>query len=118
MTDKIYNFKGDTFAPDYDLFLWYWYSDPDPNFLLSVLTAAQIGSWSDTQWSDAEYDRLYAQQQTTIDPEARKQLIWKMQQIAYDQSPYITLTYPRVAGGRTTTASGPAGSRPRRATAP
>jgi peptide/nickel transport system substrate-binding protein len=94
MTDKIYNFKGSTFAPDYDLFLWYWYSDPDPNFLLSVLTTGQIGSWSDTQWSNADYDKLYQQQQTTIDPEARKQLIWKMQQLVYQQSPYITLTYP------------------------
>jgi peptide/nickel transport system substrate-binding protein len=94
LTDKIYNFKGNTFAPDYDLFLWYWYSDPDPNFILSVLTTSQIGAWSDTQWSDPEYDRLYALQQTTLDPEARKQLIWKMQQIVYDQSPYITLTYP------------------------
>ena len=74
MTDKIYNFKGDTFAPDYDLFLWYWYSDPDPNFILSVLTKSQVGSWSDTQWTDAEYDRLYYQQQTTIDPQARKEL--------------------------------------------
>ena len=94
LSDKIYNYKGDTFAPDYDLFLWYWYSDPDPNFILSVLTEAQIGSWSDTQWSDAEYDRLYTQQQTTLDTEARKELVWRMQQIAYDQSPYITLTYP------------------------
>ena len=94
LVDKIYNFKGNTFAPDYDLFLWYWYSDPDPNFLLSVLTTGQIGSWSDTQWSDAEYDKLYQQQQTTIDDQARKELIWKMQQIVYDQSPYVTLTYP------------------------
>jgi len=95
MTDKIYNFKGDTFAPDYDLFLWYWYSDPDPSFLLSVLTTKQIGDWSDTQWSNAEYDKLYYQQQTTIDPEARKQLIWRMQQLVYQESPYITLTYPQ-----------------------
>ena len=94
MTDKIYNYKGDTFAPDYDLFLWYWYGDPDPNFILSVLTKSQVGSWSDTQWTDAEYDRLYYQQQTTIDPQARKELVWKMQQIVYEQSPYITLTYP------------------------
>jgi peptide/nickel transport system substrate-binding protein len=94
MSDKIYNYKGDTFAPDYDMFLWYWYSDPDPNFILSVLTKAQIGSWSDTQWSDPEYDRLYTQQQTTLDTEARKELVWRMQQIAYDQSPYVTLTYP------------------------
>jgi len=94
LTDKIYNYKGDTYAPDYDLFLWYWYSDPDPNFILSVLISDQIESWSDTCWSDAEYDRLYYEQQTTIDPEARKELIWRMQQIVYDQCPYIPLTYP------------------------
>jgi peptide/nickel transport system substrate-binding protein len=94
MSDKIYNFKNDEFAPDYDMFLWYWYSDPDPNFILSVLTEGQIGSWSDTQWSDPEYDRLYTQQQTTLDAQARKELVWRMQEIAYDQSPYITLTYP------------------------
>ena len=94
MTDKIYNFKGDAYAPDYDLFLWYWYSDPDPNFLLSVLTSGQIGWWSDTGWSDAEYDKLYRQQQTTLDDQARKELVWKMEQIVYEQSPYVTLTYP------------------------
>ncbi len=95
LTDKIYNFKGNTFAPDYDLFLWYWYSDPDPNFILSVLTTGQIGSWSDTSFSDPEYDSLYAQQQTTVDQQARLQIIWRMQQIAYQKSPYITLTYPQ-----------------------
>ncbi len=94
MTDKIYNYKGDTYAPDYDLFLWYWYSDPDPNFLLSVLTTGQVGWWSDTGWSDKEYDRLYQQQQTTLDDQARKDLIWQMEQMVYEQSPYVTLTYP------------------------
>ena len=95
LNDKIFNFESDTYAPDYDLFLWYWLSDPDPNFILSVLTKEQIGSWSDSNWANAEYDRLYAEQQATIDPEARKQLIWKMQQIVYQQSPYIPLTYPQ-----------------------
>jgi peptide/nickel transport system substrate-binding protein len=94
MTDKIYNFKGDTYAPDYDLFLWYWYSDPDPNFLLSVLTSGQIGWWSDTGWSDPQYDRLYQQQQTTLDDQARKEIVWKMEQIVYEQTPYVTLVYP------------------------
>ncbi len=42
-----------------------------------------------------QYDSLYAQQQTTLDPQARKQIVWKMQQIAYEKSPYITLTYPQ-----------------------
>ncbi len=95
MNDRIYTFTDDgRYAPDYDLFLWYWYSDPDPNFIFSVLTSDQIGWWSDTGWADYGYDKLYYQQQTTVDPEARKEILWKMQEIVYQQSPYITLTYP------------------------
>lgn len=95
MSDKIYTFTdaGD-YAPDYDLFLWYWFNDPDPNFIFSVLTKDQIGWWSDTGWANDEYDELYYEQQTTIDPQARREILWKLQEIVYEQSPYITLTYP------------------------
>jgi peptide/nickel transport system substrate-binding protein len=93
LSDMIYNFKGSTWAPDYDLFLWYWYSDPDPNFILSVLTTGQITQWSDTGWSDPAYDRLYREQQTTMDLAKRVRLIHQMQAIVYRESPYIPLTY-------------------------
>jgi peptide/nickel transport system substrate-binding protein len=93
MTDKMYNYVGNTFAPDYDMFIWYWQSDPDPDWVLAVLTSSQIEGWSDSNWSNAQYDALYAQQQTTIDPQARKQIIWQMQQVIYEQTPYIPLVY-------------------------
>jgi len=93
--DRIYNYHGDTFTPDYDLLLWYWDSEPDPNFILSVLTSGQVGWGSDTQWSDPRYDRLYARQQTTMDQQARKQVVWRMQEVVLRQSPYIPLTYPQ-----------------------
>ena len=95
MSDRIYNTKGDTFAPDYDLFMWNWGEDVDPDFILSVFTTDQINSWSDCAWSNKEYDALYQQQATTIDPQARKAVVWKMEQLLYEQSPYIVLTYPR-----------------------
>ena len=66
----------------------------DPNFILGAFTTAQIGSWSDCFWSDAEYDRLYKDQGSTIDRTARKQIVDRMQQILYTQSPYIVLAYP------------------------
>jgi len=96
MTGKIFNTNSaGQYAPDYDLFLWYWYSDPDPNFILSVLTKSQINGWSDTGFDDPTYDKLYDQQQVTIDPQARKQIVWQMQQIIYRDSPYIPLVYPQ-----------------------
>jgi len=94
MSDMIYNTKGDTFAPDYDLFLWNWGEDVDPDFIMSVFTTDQINSWSDCAWSNKEYDDLYLQQATTVDPQARKAVIWQMEELLYEQSPYIVLAYP------------------------
>ena len=90
--DVHFDAAGD-FAPDYDLFIWYWHSDPDPDWVLGVLTSSQIENWSDSNWSNAEYDRLYEEQQAQIDPAARLDIIHRMQQIIYDESPYIPLVY-------------------------
>ena len=92
--DGQYNMKGDTFMPDYDMFLWGWGGDPDPNFILSVFTTDQINSWSDCAWSDPQYDKLFLEQQTTIDPVKRADIVHKMEQIIYEQSPYIPTVHP------------------------
>ena len=91
---KQYNFSGKTYDPQYDLFLWDWVgSGSDPNYILSVFTTAQIANLSDSQFSNPTYDKLFAQQQTTMDPTQRRMIIWKMQQLLYQQSPYIVLVY-------------------------
>ena len=92
--DKQYNYDGDQFAPDFDLFIWGWGGDVDPNFILSVLITDSIEDWSDSNWSNAEYDRLFLEQQTTIDVQERIEIVHQMQQIVYDESPYIPLVYP------------------------
>jgi peptide/nickel transport system substrate-binding protein len=58
------------------------------------MTTGQIESWSDCNWSDAEYDELFLEQQTTIDLQERIDIVRRMQQIVYDESPYIPLVYP------------------------
>jgi peptide/nickel transport system substrate-binding protein len=80
---------------DFDLVLWGWGPDPDPDFILSVLTSDQFvdGGWSDSGYMNAEYDQLYLEQQKAVDPEARRQIINKMQQLAFDDRPYIVLYY-------------------------
>jgi peptide/nickel transport system substrate-binding protein len=93
LSDAMYAKVNGKLSPDYDMFLWGWYSDLDPDAILSDFTTAQIGGWSDCAWSNAEYDKLYNEQARTLDPAARKQLIDRMQQIIYEQSPYIVLAY-------------------------
>ena len=39
LIDAQYNFKGNTYAPDWDMFIWYWTQDVDPQFMLSILHA-------------------------------------------------------------------------------
>ena len=92
--DKQYNYDGDDYAPDFDMFIWGWGGDVDPNFILSVMTTNSIESWSDCMWSNEEYDKLFLEQQTTIDLQERIALVHQMQQIIYDESPYIPLVYP------------------------
>jgi peptide/nickel transport system substrate-binding protein len=77
----------------YDLAMWDWFPAADPDFILSVVTCDEWGNWSDGGYCNHEYDKLYAEQKTAVDPQDRQQIIFQMQQIAFDDRPYIILTY-------------------------
>ena len=93
LTDQIYATKDGELNPDYDLFLWGWYSDLDPSPILSYFTTDQINGWSDCGWSNAEYDKLFEEQAVTIDSAQRKAIIDSMQELIYRESPYIPTVY-------------------------
>jgi peptide/nickel transport system substrate-binding protein len=79
---------------DYDIILWGWGSDPDPSFLLSVMTTEEIPTGnSETGYSNPVYDDLYDQQTRELDLEKRKDIIWQMQQIVFDDLVYIIPYY-------------------------
>jgi peptide/nickel transport system substrate-binding protein len=81
------------YAAEFDLFIWGWGSDPDPDFILSVLTCDQIMGWSDSFWCDDEYSSMYQEQKTQLDLDERAETIQEMQRIAYEESPYVVLFY-------------------------
>ena len=83
----------DIYAADYDMFIWGWGSDPDPDFILSVLSCGQFMFWSDTFWCNEEYSRLYEEQKTQLDLNERAETIHEMQRIAYEESPYVIFFY-------------------------
>ena len=76
----------------WDIAMWDWVGYIDPDFMLSVVTKGQWCSWSDTGWDNPAYDELYSKQGTTVDREERKQIVWEMQQIIYDEFLYTQLT--------------------------
>ena len=77
----------------YDIAMWDWAGYIDPDFMLSVVTKGQWCSWSDTGWDNAAYDKLYQQQGETVDPEARKQIVYQMQQTVATVRPYLVIDY-------------------------
>ncbi|MFA4966403.1 MAG: ABC transporter substrate-binding protein [Thermoleophilia bacterium] len=94
LEDALWNYTGDTYTPDFDLYLWDWDGFLDPGQTLATLTTAQIESWNEPCWSNPEYDRLATEQAAELDPDKRQQLIWRMQQIIYEETPWVVLTYP------------------------
>jgi peptide/nickel transport system substrate-binding protein len=82
----------------YDMFHWGWFPDADPDFILSVMTCSQRppdGVWSDSFYCNEEYDELYEEQQTTLDLDARAEIVKEMQRIVYEEAPYVVLYYDR-----------------------
>jgi peptide/nickel transport system substrate-binding protein len=76
---------------NFDLAMWDWVALIDPDFMLSVVTCAQYGGWSDSGFCDKRYDRMYSQQQLTPNQAKRKKIVWAMQAYLYKRRPYIWL---------------------------
>ena len=87
---------------NYEMFTWGWGVEPDPGFQLSTFTCGQrdtgtakdpVAGWSDSFYCNPAYDALYQQQSNQLDPAKRAELVKQMQQMVYDDAPYIVTYY-------------------------
>jgi peptide/nickel transport system substrate-binding protein len=85
--DILYNNLG------VDMYVWNWGGDLDPSFQLSAFTTDQILNNNDSCYSNPVYDRLFAEQATTVDRAQRVEIVHQMQQILYNDAPYVILYY-------------------------
>jgi len=92
-SDAMYAWDGDFPAPDYDMILWFWDGYWDPGSTLQCFTTSQIGWWNEVYWSNAEFDKLCAQQGQELDAQKRAALIYRMQEVMYAENPQNVLTY-------------------------
>lgn len=83
----------DTYKADYDLFLWGWVGDVDPNSLLEIFTCDAIGGSSDSLYCNPDYDALFEQQNEATSNDERKAIMAEMQNLIYDEAPYHILFY-------------------------
>jgi len=78
---------------DFDLIFWSWSLSRDPDFSLSVLTCEQWYNWNDSAYCNPAYDKLYTQQSKAAAGGERLQQIYQMQQMVYEDMPYLVLNY-------------------------
>jgi peptide/nickel transport system substrate-binding protein len=81
---------------EFDAFEWGWYVEPDPDSMLSYMTCGQRGSWSDSWYCNEEYDELYRAQNGEMDEAARQDMVKQMQQILYEDAPYLVTAYSSI----------------------
>ncbi len=84
---------GDGYTADYDIELWGWSGNVDPNALLQIFKCDAIGSSSDSQYCNPAFDKMYDDQLAATTPEARKAILTQMQDLIYDEAPYDILYY-------------------------
>ncbi len=76
LIDGGYNYVGNTYKPDYDIYIWQWQpSGSDPGRRLGYFRTAQIQNSNDCCWSDPTYDKLWTQQSQELDPQKRKAIV-------------------------------------------
>ena len=94
--DDIWNYKGDVYAPDYDLALWDFMGYVDPGDSAACFTTDQIENYNEMCWSNAEYDTLTLEQYREMDTAARMELLKQAQGVMYAEQPMIVVDYPSV----------------------
>ena len=78
---------------NYDIYMWGWVGDPDPNSLLNFFRSEEIGGSSDSYYNNPKYDELFLAQRAEADEAKRKEILAEMQNLVYDEAPYHILYY-------------------------
>jgi peptide/nickel transport system substrate-binding protein len=85
---------------DWDMLSDMWATGPDPTYLLSIQTCADLpantsnAGNTDAFFCNPSFDKLFAQQATEFDATQRAQTIDQMQQILYQNAVDIVMYYP------------------------
>jgi len=81
-------------AFDFDIMIWGWSWGPDPNDPLGVMRTDQIPTGSsETGYANPAYDALYDQQAVELDREKRREIVFQMQEIVFNDVVYIIPYY-------------------------
>ncbi len=82
---------------DYDIYLSGWSIGPDPDYQLGINTCAALptetdgtGATNQDGWCNAEFDKMYQEQRTELDPAAREKIVHDMLALNFTDTAQIT----------------------------
>ncbi len=77
-----------------ELYIWYWSSDPDPNYMLSMESSWTLDGWNDNYWVNTSYNRLYLAQLGAQSLSLREADAQAAEKLQYDLASYLIYLYP------------------------
>jgi len=86
LATEVYNYN-------YDMVLWFWGSDPDPNYILFCQSERAWGGWSDNLYYNETYEQSYNSSVSAMDPVEREEYVDNCQLVHYRDAAYIILAY-------------------------
>jgi peptide/nickel transport system substrate-binding protein len=92
--DRFWNREDGVYVPDFDVTIDRLLNWVDPGQTLDQWKSYQVGLWNMAAWSDPAYDRLWDEQSEAVDPERRKAIVWRMQELLYEEAVNPVLVYP------------------------
>ncbi len=84
----------DVYNGNVEMYIWYWSSDQDPNYMLSMESSWTLDGWNDNYWNNGTYNQLYLKQLGDLDYSQRLADVQAAQKIQYDSATYIIYIYP------------------------
>ncbi|HIJ16385.1 MAG TPA: ABC transporter substrate-binding protein [Thermoplasmata archaeon] len=87
LSTEVYNYL-------YDMMIWYWSADADPNYMLFCQAGQSIGGWNDNCYDNETYNSNYLMSVQEMDEVQRKVYTDECQRTNYLDAFYIILAYP------------------------
>ncbi len=77
-----------------EMYIWYWSSDPDPNYILSMESSWTLDGWNDNYWNNGTYNDLYIKQLGDTSHTARLLDVMAAEKAQYESASYLIYLYP------------------------
>ena len=84
---------------DYMIAIWGYTVAPEPSQFLSLFTNNPPPYWSMGEWQNQTYNDLFEKQKRILDPEERRKIIWKLQEILAEEIPILPIWVGYVVEG-------------------